>query len=314
MLVDTLKRHREQFAVGLLVVMVLWLIQCFVRLFQAFDAVGFANGSAMSAGMFVDPVFIAAVFAAIALVIGFGEHSRNARAVVLTALSLGVLALLFDFICWCGGFGADEQFASFPWGFGGTTSHIFGGLAPMVFLALVCWFGVHALQSLPRPTMTHAQWGQPSGGWVQQTDQSGQSGGYGQYAETGGQTPAAGPAQQQPQGWVQQAGPTDWGPQEPTASVHGWGQPPAETPQGWGPEPQQPSWSEPSAAPEPAEAAHTWQASEQSEPQPRSTHVAQAVDSAETDPPPVAAASDEPDADPEPSQRPQAGWWSRPPE
>ena len=207
MVTEAIKKVRDIFAYGLLAVAVLYLISALSLLFKSEDDVGldFSGKAAVFSHLFAHPVLVFALLAAVALAVGFGGASKNARTVVLVALGIAGVALLLRLICWFSGFGADDSsFANEAFGGVLGAGKVVGsllGLAELLLLGLAAWFAYTALQSLPKAAAsTASSWGQPQGYGGQQ--------GYGQ--QPWGQQVSGYPGQaswgQQGQGWGTGAG------------------------------------------------------------------------------------------------------------
>lgn len=230
MVIDATKKHREVFAYGLLGVAALYLISALSLLFKSgsdLGGAGFADKASLFGHVFTHSILVISLFAAVALVTGFGENSRNARTVVLAALGLGAVALVFGLICWLAAFGAESNGLSVFNGVvgAGKVVAVFLGLAQLMFLGLVTFFAFTAFQTFPKPVRAqHQQWGQQPG-W-------GQPAGYDQAhspPQQGWAQQPAGYDQAPPAGWRQQAG---WG-QEQGPPHAGYDQAQAAQPQGW---------------------------------------------------------------------------------
>lgn len=222
MVTDALKKFREIFAYGLLAVAALYLISGLSLLMKSQSDVGldFSGKAAAFGYLFAHPVLIFCVVAAVALVVGFGEVTKNARIVVLAALAIAGVALLLALISLFASFGANE--ARYGAGiFGGVlgAGKIVGlllGLAQLLLLGLAAWFAFTAFRALPRT----ASAAQAASSWGQGQGYAG-SQGYGQpwgqqdagYAQQGWGQPAQ-------SGW--QAGPVA-GATAVGASATGWG-------------------------------------------------------------------------------------------
>ncbi|MBA2697996.1 MAG: hypothetical protein H0U61_04385, partial [Nocardioidaceae bacterium] len=205
MVTDATKKFREIFAYALLGVAALYFISALSLLFKSeddFGGAGFADRAATVGYLFAHPILVLSLTAAVALVAGFGEASKNAKVVVMAALGLGALSLLFGLISWFSGFTADSAggLEAFNGVFGaGKVVGIFLGLAQLLFLGLVVFFAVTVLRALPKSSPS-SQWSQQDQGYAQQGGQ-----GWGQqdqgYAQQGGQGWG-----QQDQGYAQQGG------------------------------------------------------------------------------------------------------------
>ncbi|MBA2560534.1 MAG: hypothetical protein H0V07_11745, partial [Propionibacteriales bacterium] len=211
MVADAVKKRRDVLAFGLLGVASLYLVSGMVLVFSAgVDSVGSYAARASAFGyLFSHPVLVSCLVAAVGLVVGFGEVSRKARAVVLAGLVIGGLALVLAVVCWFSGLAAQEDLVGRLFGgvFGaGKAVGIFLGLAQLGFLALAVVFAFVVFTALPTTApRAQPQWGSQLGYGPQQGFPSGQ-----QY----------GPAQSSygpPQGWGQP------GPGYPQSSQQGWG-------------------------------------------------------------------------------------------
>lgn len=264
---DALKKHRELFAYGLLVVAALYFIAGLSMLFKSSDQLGgagFATRAAAYGYLFDDPLLIGSLVGAI-LLVSVWEPTRNARTVVLVTVALGALCLLLAVICWLSGFLADSSFGGLANILGGGKAvAAVVGLAGWLLLALTTAFGALVLQRLPKPVPAAPAWGGQPGwgqGYGQQPGGYGQQpGGYGQqggYADQPGGYPPQGGYGDQPGGYAQptygQPGgyygqPADYGqpaqpaPQQPPPTAQQWGEQ-----QQWG---DQPVWGGESAGPE----------------------------------------------------------------
>jgi hypothetical protein len=235
------KQYREQMAVALLVVALIYLGSGLGLLFKSYDntSIGFADKSALDGYVFTHPVLVASLVIAVLLVAVWGDPSRHARTIALAAVGIGAVALVFAVITWIAAFSADENRAfSFTGILGaGKVVGALVGAAQIALLVLALFFAGMALQALPVPVRATSQWGQynqpgwgPAPDWQQQGQWAGQH--HEQYLQHQQQ-------QQQQQQYGQQ--PPPWGaPQGP------WGQP--GTWAGWQPQqPQQPpGWGHPS--------------------------------------------------------------------
>ncbi|MEP6666266.1 MAG: hypothetical protein ABJA81_07460 [Nocardioidaceae bacterium] len=218
MVIDATKKYREIFAYGLLGVAALYFISGLSLLFKSEDDSGlpFSGRAAAFGYLFAHPLLVFALVAAVALVSGFGEASKNAKAVVLAALGIGGISALFAVICWFIAFGADTNQALLFGGVlgAGKVVGIFLGLAQLLLLGLALFFAYTVFETFPKTARAgQQQWGQQGygqQGWGQQppTDQ-----GYGQPQQGWGQNQAWGQpsasdqAYGQPQqGWSQEYG------------------------------------------------------------------------------------------------------------
>lgn len=284
MVTESLKKSRDILAYGLLAVAALYLISALSLLFKSEDDVGldFSGKAAVFGHLFAHPLLVFSLIAALALAVGLGGASKNARTVALIALGIAGVALLLRLICWFSAFGADDGGGADAFGGvlgAGKIVGIFLGLADLLLLGLTAWFAYTALQSLPKTSQSTASgWGQQQGyagqqgygqpAWGQQgSGYSGQPGwgqqGQGWGAGSGSGATAAGGWGDQSQAQAEQQGQpaSAW-----TGSEHGysgseqggyspavdpqhpqpsWGQQPA---QGWGQQreaTQQQSWGAP---------------------------------------------------------------------
>ncbi len=191
MVTEALKKSRDIFAYGLLAVAALYLISALSLLFKSEDDVGldFSGKAAVFGHLFAHPLLVFSLIAALALAVGLGGASKNARTVALVALAIAGVALLLRLICWFSGFGAEDGADAFGGVLGaGKIVGIFLGLADLLLLGLTAWFAYTALQSLPKTSQsTASEWGQQQGyagqqgygqpGWGQQgSGYSGQPG------------------------------------------------------------------------------------------------------------------------------------------
>ncbi|MBA2717536.1 MAG: hypothetical protein H0U51_10875, partial [Propionibacteriales bacterium] len=264
MVTEAIKKFRDIFAYGLLAVAALYLISALSLLFKSKDDVGldFSGKAAVFGYLFAHPLLVLSLIAAVALAVGFGEASKNARIVTLVALGIAAVALLLGLICWFSGFGADDGDLNSVGLFGGVFGAgkvvgIFLGLAQLLLLGLAAWFAYTALQSLPKTSSSATSWGQPQGyggqqaygqpswgqqgsgypsqpGWGQQGQpgQQGQQGQQGWGAGTAGAATvsgatAAGSWGDQSQAQADQQGQpaSSWTAPEQQQPVAGWGQP-----------------------------------------------------------------------------------------
>lgn len=207
------RRFREFLAGGLLGVAALYVISGISLLFKDSDDIffGFAGRSAGVSHLFMHPVVVFALVAAVVLVVVWGE-SPHARPIVLAAIAIGAVALVFGLVSWLAGLTADEADALPAYGGvlgAGKVVGVLLGLAQLVFLGLAVFFSAAVFASLPRPVrLTQEQWGQLYGappGWPQ----GGQPGAQQQQPAAGWQPDPGGWAQSSQQGWGQQ-GP-GWG-------------------------------------------------------------------------------------------------------
>jgi hypothetical protein len=252
------KQYREQIAVALLVVAVVYIGCGLGLLFKGYDLVqvGFAEKSALDGYLFSHPVLVAVIAVAVLLVGVWGEPSPHARTLVLAAVGIGAVALVFAVITWIAAFSAEDgPFPAFVGVQGaGKVVGAFLVLAQIALLVLVLFFAGIALQALPRPVPAAAHWGAVygQGGWAPGQDWQ-QPGPW-----QGQQMPPQQPGQPHPgqpsAPWAAPPSGGHWAPYgwQPGPSAHGaWGAPPAEG--GW---PQPAGWqhadhgAEPQAAPQ----------------------------------------------------------------
>ncbi len=262
MVTEALRKSRDIFAYGLLAVAALYLISALSLLFKSEDDVGldFSGKAAVFGHLFAHPLLVFSLIAALALAVGLGGASKNARTVALVALGIAGVALLLRLICWFTAFGADDDGGADVFGGVLGAGKIVGivlGLADLLLLGLTAWFAYTVLQSLPKTSQSTASaWGQQQGyagqqgygqpGWGQQgSGYSGQPGwgqqgqgwgaGSGSGATAAGATAAGGWGDQSQAQAEQQGQPASaW-----TGSEQG-GYSPAVDPQH-----QQPSWGQP---------------------------------------------------------------------
>lgn len=219
MVTEAIKKFRDIFAYGLLAVAALYLISALSLLFKSEDDVGlgFSGKAAVFGYLFAHPLLVFSLIAAVALAVGFGEASKNARIVILVALGIAAVSLLLGLICWFSSFGADDGDLNSVGLFGGVFGAgkivgIFLGLAQLLLLGLAAWFAYTALQSLPKTAgSTTSAWGQSQG----YADQQGYGGQQAWGQQGSGYSGQAGWGQQN-QGWG--AGATAAG-----ATAAGWG-------------------------------------------------------------------------------------------
>jgi hypothetical protein len=230
------KQYREQMAVALLAVAVIYLGSGLGLLFKSYEnlSIGFADKSALDGYVFTHPVLVASLVIAVLLVAVWGEPSRHARTIVLAAVGIGAVALVFAVITWIAAFSADEARAFAFTGILGAGKVVgaFVGVADIVLLVLALFFAGMALQALPAPARATGQWGQygqynqagwgPAPDWQQQGQWSAQQ--YQQYQQQQQQQPPPWASSQSP--WGQPAHWTGGQPQQPP----GWGHP---SEQGW---------------------------------------------------------------------------------
>jgi hypothetical protein len=233
------KQYREQMAVALLVIALVYLGSGLGLLFKSYDntSIGFSDKSALDGYVFTHPVLVASLVIAVLLVAVWGEPSRHARTIALAAVGIGAVALVFAVITWIAAFSADENRAlSFTGILGaGKVVGAFIGAAQIGLLVLALFFAGMALQALPVPVRSTSQWGQYNQpGWGRAPDWQQQ-----------GQWPAQHHEyQQQPQ---QQYGqqPPPWGaPQGPWGQPGNWGGWQPQQPPGWG-QPSEQGWQQP---------------------------------------------------------------------
>ena len=220
---DAIKKYRDMLAFGLLAVAVLYLISGLSLLFKGEEDsfLSFSGRSAAIGYLFTHPALIIALATAVALVVGLGQPSGNARAVVVSALVIGGVSLVLGLVTWFAAFGYEGT------GFGGVfiagkIVAIFLGLAQLLALSLVLFFAITAFQALPKPVrQVQQQWA----GYGQQPQQQWGQPGQQQWGQ---------PGQQQ---WGQPDQQQQWGQQQ-------WGQPGQ---QQWA-QPGQQQWNQPEAA------------------------------------------------------------------
>lgn len=341
MVTDATKKYRDLLAYGLLAVAVLALIAALSLLFKSGDdignGVGFAEKAAIFGSLFESGLTVLALVGAVVLVTRLGEPSSHARIVVLAALAVASIFLLFAVITLFAQFGADstvigDHYAGVN-GAGKAVGAILG-LAQLLFLALVVWYFVTALQSLPAPAGKPAQqWGAgpgfgPYGAPNQQAwGQPGQ--GYGQGGQQAwGQPPAPSYGwAASPGGWSDPA--TGW--HDPAAAQQGqpassWSQagqewaPPGSSSAGQWDQPAPSTWAQPAGASEWTPQAAGSGGGDSGAPPPEpgpdpsvttvspDVHTPAADDvaaSAESSPAPSEPAASEPPPE-------QGGWWRRP--
>ncbi len=209
MVTEATKKFRDIFSYGLLVVAALYLLSGLSLLFKSEDEVGpFTERAALFGHVFASPVLVLSLLGAVALAVGFGSQSLNARLIVTAALAIAAAALLFALISWFSGFGVDSGGFGLE-AFGGVLGagkivSILLGLAQLLALGLTAFFAFTTFQSLPKSSAKTAgnPWGQ-SAGQPGQAYLSGQgyepnSGWHGQGYEHGVGQPAQGHWQPQP--------------------------------------------------------------------------------------------------------------------
>jgi hypothetical protein len=222
------KQYREQIAVALLAVAVIYLGCGLGLLFKSYDnsSIDFAVKSALDGYVFSHPVLVACIALAVLLVAVWGEPSLHARTLVLAAVGIGAVALVFAVITWIAGF-SSENIRSFVGVDGaGKVIGAFLGLAQIALLVLVLFFAGIALQALPRPVQAGAHWGSPyQPGWGPGPDWQQQSEWVGTTHPGGPQYPGQPPPWASPPqgqwgggqapGWQQPQQPAGWGQQGP---------------------------------------------------------------------------------------------------
>ena len=120
MVTEATKKFRDIFSYGLLVVAALYLLSGLSLLFKSEDEVGpFTERAALFGHVFASPVLVLSLLGAVALAVGFGSQSLNAKLIVTAALAIAAAALLFALISWFSGFGVDS---------GGFGLEAFGGV------------------------------------------------------------------------------------------------------------------------------------------------------------------------------------------
>ena len=265
MVTQVAKQYREQIAVALLAVALVYVGAGLGLLFKDWDdpSADFSVKSALDGYVFTHPVLAASLVIAVLLVGMWGEPSPHARTIVLAAAGIGAVSLVFAVITWIAGFSADESSAfTFAGVLGaGKIVGAFVGLAQIAVLAIALFLAGIALQALPRPVRAGPQWGSPyQPGWQQP----------GQDWQQQGEWPSAGhPGQPhypgQPAPWTTppqgQWGQPSW--QHP-GQPPGWGQQP---PPGWqqpGPGYEHVGGAEPPPTPQ-SNAERYWRSAEQPE-------------------------------------------------
>jgi len=326
---EATKKFREIFAYALLGVAALYLISGLSLLFKSEEdfGVAFAERAAAVGYVFAHPVLVLSLVIAVALVVGFGQASKNAKIVVLVALGIGAISFLFALISWFTAFGADSGLGGDFFGgvFGaGKIVGIFLGLAQLVFLGLAVFFAFTALQGLPKSAPSN-QWNQQQGygqqqGWNQPHQGYGQQQSYGQQQDwgqpqqsqqhAGGQEYIAGGGATASWGEQSQAGQqgqpaSSW--DQSSSGQSGWGQQQEQQPQqqpeqeAWGQQPEhqaeQPGWGQQP----PAETT--------GEDQPGEPAVDETQQWTPPDENPPAESQER--RDEQPPQ--QGGWWQQPP-
>jgi hypothetical protein len=299
------KQYREQIAVALLAVAVVYLGCGLGLLFKSYDnsSIDFAAKSAADGYVFSHPVVVACIGLAVLLVAGWGEPSAHARTLVLAAVGIGALALVFALITWIAGFSSEEigTFAGVQGA--GKIVGAFLGLAQIALLVLALFFAGIAMQALPRPVQAGRHWGapyQPGWGpgqdWQAYGDWPG-SGYPGQGQHPGQQAPWASPPGEwgQPPGWQHPGQTPAWGQSGPPDQ--GWQQPPP----GWQPPAEYDAPTEAYERPTEAEAAATppsnaelyWRSSTEREPAPFEAEGAPADEPGSTAEQPAGPAEDD---------------------
>lgn len=213
----TTQKLRDLVAYGLLAVAALYFLSGLSLLFKSEQDSGlsFTGRAGVFGHVFTHPLLVLALFGAVALAVGFGERSKNARVILIAALAIAALSLLFGLITWLSGFGADEFYGLSYGGVPGAGKlvGILVGLANLLLLSLAAFFAFTALRALPKTAK-----GTAANSWAQGPAQPWQS-----HPEYGGsQTGYASPVDP----WAQSR---QWEQQQ----AHQWGQPPqGQPPQG----------------------------------------------------------------------------------
>ncbi|MEJ7706681.1 MAG: hypothetical protein WKF82_04945 [Nocardioidaceae bacterium] len=209
----TTQKLRDLVAYGLLAVAALYFLSGLSLLFKSEQDSGlsFTGRAGVFGHVFTHPLLVLALFGAVALAVGFGERSKNARVILIAALAIAALSLLFGLITWLSGFGADEFYGLSYGGVPGAGKlvGILLGLANLLLLSLAAFFAFTALRALPKTAK-----GTAANSWAQGPAQPWQS-----HPEYGGsQTGYASPVDP----WAQSR---QWEQQQ----AHQWGQPPQGT-------------------------------------------------------------------------------------
>ncbi len=318
MVTEATKKFREIFAYALLAVAALYVVAGLSLLFKSEEdfGAGFPERAAIVGYVFSHPILVLSLAAAVALVVGWGQASKNAKVVVLAALAIGAVALLFAIISWFSAFGADSGLGSEVFGgvFGaGKIVGIFLGLAQLIFLALTVFFAFTALQSLPKAAGANQwnqqgygqqqTWGQPDQGYGQQQawGQPQQQQGWGSHA-VGGSTAAG--WSDQPQVPEQQGQPASSWDQSSTGQ-QSWSQ--QEQP-GWSQHPDQPAWGQQEQSSWAQQAGQP--VADASQP-PAGSH-AQSAEPAAAPAEQSAAETEEEKRDDQQQPPQQGGWWQQP--
>jgi hypothetical protein len=218
------KQYREQIAVALLAVAVVYIASGLGLLFKGYDFanvnIGFADKAALDGFLFSHPVMVACLAIAALLVAVWGEPSAHARTFVLAAIGIGAVALVFAVITWIAAFSASGRGVTSFAGIAGAGKVVgaFIVLAQIALLVVVLFFAGVALQALPRPVPARPHWGSPyQTGWApaQNWQQPGQW--PGQHPQHAAQPTDYGPGMAAPWTappagpWAQPGKPTAWG-------------------------------------------------------------------------------------------------------
>lgn len=150
----TTQKLRDLVAYGLLAVAALYFLSGLSLLFKSEQDSGlsFTGRAGVFGHVFTHPLLVLALFGAVALAVGFGERSKNARVILIAALAIAALSLLFGLITWLSGFGADEFYGLSYGGVPGAGKlvGILVGLANLLLLSLAAFFAFTALRALPK--------------------------------------------------------------------------------------------------------------------------------------------------------------------